>query len=159
VSGSDSDLDQDGWDQDRTDAEARGLRILDGNPQRLLLDLDDEAAFARFKRVYKRAKELFGFRDAFAWPSKSGLPHRHVAVDLERPASVEARLALQAVLGSDPILELLNLKRHDNGVEEPTMLFEPRETDAVLLAGWIDDEDDGPPKRENAAPFNRPRKV
>lgn len=64
---------------------------------------------------------------AAAWKSHGG--NTHVVLTLYRKLSPQARIALQAVLGSDPIRELLNLVRVENGCRDPIALFRPRRTD------------------------------
>ena len=58
-------------------------------------------------------------------PSPSGRPGRHhVVVTMPRPVSPMERIALQAILGSDPIREMLSWFRIERGIEEPTIFFE-----------------------------------
>jgi len=104
------------------DAELRGFNVVLGDDHTLLLDMDgplNEVTFAR-------ASELFGLVKVDEWPSKSGLPHRHVVVRTEYVLSVEARIALQAIVGSDPMRELMSLARARNGIGEPNRLFAPK---------------------------------
>jgi hypothetical protein len=51
-------------------------------------------------------------RDIRIEPSRSGLPKRHITVTLVDPVSQIERLALQAMLGSDRVRELLGYVQH-----------------------------------------------
>jgi hypothetical protein len=126
-----SGLDPKTYEKERRAAEANGFEVIFANPHLLLLDLDTEEDFARFVKVYKRAKTLFGLENLQWWPSKSGPPHRHVSITIAFALSVEERIALQAALGSDPLREILNLKRLRVGVEEPSRLFCPKGTKPI----------------------------
>jgi hypothetical protein len=90
--------------------------------------------------MYSRLKseERFGAATAKWKPSKSGLPHRHVVVASPRNMlSPAKRIALQAILGSDPLREMLSMFRYLNGDPYPSLL-------AVHNGGddeWISVED------------------
>jgi hypothetical protein len=57
-------------------------------------------------------------------PSRSG--NWHGTVYLTEPLSIERRILLQALLGSDPKREALCLAGHLNGQEHPILFFRPR---------------------------------
>lgn len=61
---------------------------------------------------------------AEAWKSHGG--NTHVVLTLLQDLTPQARIALQAVLGSDPIRELLSLVRVENDCQDPIALFRPR---------------------------------
>lgn len=68
--------------------------------------------------------DYFPIESAEAWRSHGG--NTHIVLTLTRELSPEARIALQAILGSDPVRELLNLARVENERQDPITLFRPR---------------------------------
>jgi len=115
-------------DADKRKAQSAGLTVVEPDDFTLLIDLDGPEGYAQFERVFPRAAELFGLTISDRWPSKSGeLYHEHVVVSVtdHGPLDVTTRVALQSILGSDPVRELLALKRFENGVAEPSTLFKP----------------------------------
>lgn len=111
---------------DMENARLAGFDVLIGDDFTLLLDLDGGATARLDERVLERARDLFGVESIETWTSKSGPPNQHARVKLSEPLDVATRIALQAILGSDPIRELLALARLRNGVVEPSSLFKPR---------------------------------
>lgn len=109
-------------------AKQRGLVVVCPQDNQLQLDLDSEEAVVEFKRRLP----LF-FHDerptVDLQPSASGVPHYHATVSFQgREFEEWERIALQSVLGSDPMREYLNAKRLIYGVPNPTRLFElPKE--------------------------------
>lgn len=114
------------FDEETEEMTTAGFDVLLGDDFTLLLDLDGDVELDA--RLLDRASELFGVQvDTFeVWTSKSGPPNRHARVKLVNPATVVERIALQAMLGSDPMRELLSLARLRRGVAEPVRLFKPR---------------------------------
>jgi hypothetical protein len=104
--------------------EENGFKIVMPGMTELLIDIDSEEAFNTFKERFVRLKCEERFKQATAkWKvSKSGLPHRHIIVDLKVRISTSKRIALQAILGSDPIREMLSLFRLSNGDPYPSLL-------------------------------------
>lgn len=98
--------------------------VVRSGPYTVLVDLDTPEAAAQFKRVLPKVQECFGVEQIETWLSKSG--NKHAAITLASPQPATVRLALQAALGSDGVREVLGLKRHENGCEEPSALFRPR---------------------------------
>lgn len=111
-------------------AEADGMVVRHANPKTLLMDLDDEAAIERFRRLMPKLDEMFGAKVTEEYESRSGAGHLHVVVELDEPFDAAFRIALQAALGSDPVRELLSLRRLANGINEPSRLFRKRPSDA-----------------------------
>lgn len=57
--------------------------------------------------------------------SQSGKPgHIHITISLSKPVSALERILFQAVLGSDPVRELLSLVRLYYNLPDPTLFFE-----------------------------------
>ncbi len=55
----------------------------------------------------------------------------HVIITFGNPISIHERILLQACLGSDRKRELLSYIRHLNGIEQPILLFKPRQTEII----------------------------
>jgi len=58
-----------------------------------------------------------------AWESSGG--NSHVMLTLSQEMDIDKRIAMQAILGSDPMREFLNLCRVLCSVEDPIALFKP----------------------------------
>ena len=107
-------------------ADKLGCDVREAKDNELFVDLDTERQFEVFKFQIKLLKKHFYFKIADITPSKQGLPHRHVVIELAHPLPLLARIALQACLGSDPTRELLSVKRAidvKEGVEEQIVVF------------------------------------
>jgi len=59
-----------------------------------------------------------------AWRSTSG--NTHIMLTLSHEFTPHERVAMQAMLGSDPMRELLNLRRVWCGADDPIALFRPK---------------------------------
>ena len=109
-------------------AKAKGLVIVAPTHYELFIDIDDGQSMGVFVALIV---VLNSFRPC-VWkqaPSPSGKPHRcHVTVTLESPVTNLERLALQAMLGSDRLHELLSMRSHLSGDPTPTVFFEKPET-------------------------------
>jgi hypothetical protein len=93
----------------------------------LQLDLDSPHHFNHFLAMYKLAKELnlFQHEEGFCVRTSKGGYGKHVTLKLTEPLAIARRIALQALLGSDPRREMLSLARLDEGQERPVLLFRP----------------------------------
>ena len=92
----------------------------------LQLDIDNEEQYEHFQRMRPAVEEMFDVTDIVETPSKSG--NRHIRLFTAYNLSVPERIALQALLGSDPKKELISLRRWLNGDPVPILLFElPKE--------------------------------
>lgn len=92
----------------------------------LQLDLDTPEQEEQYRRMRKHVEDVYPIKDVIETPSKSG--RTHVRIYTAYPLSVEERIALQAILGSDPKKELCSLRRWLQGDEIPILLFEKSET-------------------------------
>jgi hypothetical protein len=95
--------------------------------KQLFVDLDTEVQWQIFQHQIKLLKKHFYFVGWKVLPSKQGLPHRHVTVEMVNPYDLITRIALQACLGSDPTRELLSIRRAMNQEENVVIFFEPKE--------------------------------
>lgn len=75
----------------------------------LQLDLDTPEQEEQYRRMRPHVEDVYDIEDVIETPSKSG--HTHVRIYTAYPLSVEERIALQAILGSDPKKELCSLRR------------------------------------------------
>jgi len=106
-------------------AEQHNCDILVATPTTLLLDLDTDEQYRAFLRnldVLRRETSLVVSYEELK--SRSG--NRHVVVSLAEPLDITTRLLLQAVLGSDPVRELLSYLRARDNDPMPSLLFRPR---------------------------------
>jgi hypothetical protein len=104
---------------------AEGFTIMTPADNELLLDIDTEANWEFFLKAIKRLIEEYPGGIAWrSWPSKGGLPKRHVSVRMPFDMDAAQRIAFQAVLGSDLVREMLSLFRSQQGDPLPTLLAE-----------------------------------
>jgi hypothetical protein len=107
------------------EAVAAGMTVVRSTPTTLLLDLDTSQQRDQYKVMFKRFNHLVkGANESDRWASKSG-DGIHVVVTLPEPRPIEDRLLFQAVLGSDPVREMLGLALLRAGEANPIMLFKP----------------------------------
>lgn len=131
-----------------TDAEEtarlKKMRILYPNHDEIFIDIDSDHAFTMLKeRVAKLINciECFGYANIekpfwTVYPSKSGLPHRHVILKFEGSYfDTWQRIALQFMLGSDYIKEALSTMEMMVGVKKPVYFFEPSVYDPEEIMG------------------------
>jgi len=113
----------------RSLAEANGLALRLPKMNELFIDLDSKGAQEQFLERYAKFVEIFHVTDFTTTSSKSGYPHLHVIIAIDRDLTDMERVALQAALGSDPKREMLAVK--NNGVAENTsVLFEVKRDEA-----------------------------
>jgi hypothetical protein len=136
------------------DAAILGFEVVLPQDNQLQIDIDDEAAYLVYLGNLKRYKLHFDNNPVIleeTKPSKSGKEgHRHITLTLADPVSNEMRIMLQALLGSDPVRELLSYIRLVNDDEHPTLFIEkPAQkllsgiTEEALLAAGTPEEDQG----------------
>lgn len=126
------------FDEDcRKIAEERGCEVVFADDYTLQLDLDTDEAYDHFVFAFERLEEeevlqsVAGWQE---WRSRSG-KGRHVQIALADPMPLEQRIMVQALLGSDPMRETLNLIRGRKGVAEPVRLFKPLKRDKKYDTG------------------------
>lgn len=120
------------------DAEILGFEVALPQDNQLQIDIDDEASYQVYLGNLDRYMVHFSdnpvtFADVL--PSKSGAPEKkHITVTLADPISNEQRILLQALLGSDPVREMLSYIRLVNDDEHPTLFLEkpaPKQLEAA----------------------------
>lgn len=108
-------------------AKAKGMKVVIPGPTQLLLDIDNDADHAWMQeQIACMASAGLTVRILSDHPSKSGLPRRHVYIDIGMELSAIERIAWQACIGSDRRREILSLLRvkHRHIDRPPTVLFE-----------------------------------
>lgn len=113
-------------EQCRAWADHLGCEVRYPTPSQLFVDIDNEQSWAMFQMVWgKLRRHLFSLSSCKCFPgytvspSKSGGDRRHVVVEMGMELSEEVRIGLQAVLGSDPMREMISLVRNlRNGERE-----------------------------------------
>lgn len=105
-------------------AEKDGFTVIRSTETTLLLDLDDGQSIDRYRKISKSIGALFGLKESSRWLSKSKVG-THVVVNC-KPMGFLERVALQAVLGSDPIREALAVGMYLDGHKDPSVLFQPK---------------------------------
>jgi hypothetical protein len=123
-------------DQAEEKAAAKGLECILPKPSELFVDIDDQASADRFQRAFDTLKgnNRYELRVVRSTPSQSGDPYRsHIVIDLGRPVINEVeRVALQAILGSDPVREALSWMHLQQGTTNVSRFFEkPQPAQAV----------------------------
>lgn len=105
-----------------------GLRVVKPAPNELFVDIDSEEGRVTFNRVWPMFCPSMGAIIIDRHPSKSGLPHEHIVIQLTGVVVTELeRIALQAMLGSDGKRELFGYLRQSEGIEPVTVFVEARE--------------------------------
>jgi hypothetical protein len=109
-------------------AKARGCVIIEPKPNELFLDIDSADDMAYFEKQIKRV----AVRWKCTWTAsespggKMGRYHVYVTF-FDRELDHWQRIALQAVLGSDRVRELISVQRLLDGDAAPTLFFEKPE--------------------------------
>ena len=110
---------------------SKSTRFVPARANELQIDIDSNAALKMFNehwhifnsRMAAYRKPITSLTTIKASPSgKRG--HWHITITFQRPIDPATRIALQSVLGSDRVRELLSLCRLLNGSPIPTLFFE-----------------------------------
>ena len=129
-------------------AEDEGLIVNEATPTELQLDFDKDNPqpidfYDRCIIVEENFTERITFRET---TSPGG--NTHVYLNFDTPLDIHTRIILQLYLGSDPIRELLNLKRVLAGTPKPIILYEKGTPHA--------DRNDNPGKDQSSPAANPP---
>jgi hypothetical protein len=101
-----------------------GLEVKIANDKQLFIDIDTEHNWDQFSHQIELLKTKMTIESMTVTPSKDGLPHRHVVIEMPFELPPIGRVALQACLGSDPTRELLSTFRAIKGEEGVSVFFE-----------------------------------
>ncbi|OGM08252.1 hypothetical protein A2Z67_00945 [Candidatus Woesebacteria bacterium RBG_13_36_22] len=97
------------------------------NARILLIDIDSEEDFRRWKMEIEQFEPILNFPKYKVEVSKGGLPHRHITVYLKTPLDIWKRIALQFCLGSDLKRETMNCYRQLVGRAANIVFFEKKD--------------------------------
>lgn len=103
-------------------AATRGCTVIAGDDHTLLIDLDDGASLN--DRVLQIIHKRYHIESNAEYGSRNG-KGKHVIIQLGVAVDMVTRLALQAMLGSDAVREVLSLVQHEMGHRTPSILFRP----------------------------------
>lgn len=126
-------------------AQRENLIVVFPKDNQLFIDLDNEHSYLLFKKQWDIFKKYVDLEATFGeLPSKSGLPKRHITINLSYFINELERLAFQAMLGSDRVRELLGYVQMKNGDPHPTLFLEAKPKGAVFEDGDILTDEDCP---------------
>jgi hypothetical protein len=92
--------------------------------KQIFIDIDSRKQYKLFKGRYDMLDDYTGGEDfnAKEYPSRSGLPHRHIIVTFSEKMTVLEQLFLQSFLMSDPERDIMSYIQHKNGDKNPILL-------------------------------------
>jgi hypothetical protein len=107
-------------------ATREGLKAVLPESDELLIDLDGEATLnlGVLKALRSTLSSPQDYFDHILYTTSKSGSNKHAYIKLYAPVSNEARIALQACLGSDSVREVLSILRCNLESEAPTVLFE-----------------------------------
>ena len=123
------------YEESRRRAQERGLTVRTAGSQEIFLDLDTPESRRRFYAMLPILQKNFKVKNWFAEYSSSR--NIHVTINMDEYILQDARLALQAILGSDPVKEMLTLRRSMDNIQGAVMLFRtpvPESATAMMVA-------------------------
>lgn len=106
--------------------EAIDCDVVEATDRQLFIDIDSDIQYQIYTRMLPLLKKHFYFKKVTERPSKQGLPHRHITIDMDDSYSLTERIALQACLGSDQTRELLSVRRSIDREENVVIFFEKK---------------------------------
>ena len=117
-------------------AAIEGLNVVLPASNELLIDIDNEHSYMLFNKQIQIVQAFIGVVDIREQASKSGQPYKlHITVELDKDVTGMERLALQAMLGSDRVRELLGYVQEKNGDPHPVLFLEKRPITLSLAEG------------------------
>lgn len=107
-------------------AKANGCNVLFPEDDELFIDIDTDEQYELMQERLRKFPNMMFMRAEIIRdvPSASGLPHRHVTVKIGEPLPPEVRAAMQMFLCSDPVREILAIRRVLQGVDNPIIFIE-----------------------------------
>lgn len=101
-----------------------GYEVVYPKDNELFIDIDSEDDLQLFRDQYEIFHRDYKVTSMQMRESRNGLPGRHVIVTLPFFVTDIERIAYQAALGSDPVRELLSLRRLKDEDDHPTLFVE-----------------------------------
>jgi len=95
----------------------------------LQIDIDGEIDYSHFLKASEILLPAMRYNEVLVSESKSGMPHRHITITLNKAMDVWQRIALQLCFGSHITRETLNSYRVLIGNECPIVFFEKDKKD------------------------------
>jgi hypothetical protein len=124
-------------DRARERAVVEGLDVVYPEPNQLFIDIDNEHSYRLFENQLAIVNKFIGYAERKETPSKNNTPEQpfklHITLtfdDVEFTAL--ERLALQAMLGSDRVRELLGYIEMKNDDSTPTLFLEKNKLKGLL---------------------------
>ena len=107
-------------------AEANGSTVLYPSDKELFIDIDTKEQYQLMKERLARLPNMLFMKAAITRdvPSASGGDHRHVTLEISEELPAEIRAAIQMFLCSDPVREILAIRRVLQGVTNPIIFIE-----------------------------------
>lgn len=100
-----------------------GYSMYTPNENELCIDIDDKESLKRFHNFRQKMEDEFKTELDYKKIESTTPGHFHIILTMPFPIeSHQERIALQLLLGSDPVRELLSLFRAYNGDPFPTLL-------------------------------------
>ena len=106
------------------DATCTNLHIVLPEPNELFIDIDSAEDYEEFWKNWSVLRQYEKGYVRYNVHSKSGLPNRHIIIELKRILSPYERVALQCALGSHRMRELLTVLDYMHHVKDPVFFFE-----------------------------------
>lgn len=120
----------------------------------LQIDIDSEEALLIYRRRSGELKELGWEFTQSVTPSKSGYPRHHITLTFKKPIGQWKAVALQLMLGSDPMRENMNALRIAAGIENPIRFFQPKQQNFNNPPFDIFDVEERHPKKKKGVKKN-----
>jgi hypothetical protein len=105
-------------------AEREGLLVVYPKDNEIMIDIDNGHSLQLFQKQMDIVKKYIGVLGVEQHPSKSGEGKWHITVTLATTVTPLERLALQAMLGSDRVRELLGYVEYKNNDPTSTLFLE-----------------------------------
>jgi hypothetical protein len=105
-------------------AEHEGLTVVYPKDNEIMIDIDNPHSLQLFYKQMDIVKKYIGVIGEEQHLSKSGGEKWHITVTLTTTVTPLERLALQAMLGSDRVRELLGYVEYKNNDPTPTLFLE-----------------------------------
>jgi hypothetical protein len=132
-------------------ARDRGASIEIAPPDVLQIDIDGPEAYDRFSEqleIYQNCETLPALGKIVERASRTE-GHKHITIELPTEYTIEQRIMLQALLGSDLKRELLSLASHHNGHENPIVFYRPQEESNAATSPRSRDRSDSDGRTSN----------
>lgn len=114
-------------------ARAKNCSVVFPEPNQIQLDIDSYDRLQVYRGMFAAMGDFISIPEPEFQSSKSGGSHYHVTVTFPVDLNEWQRIALQAILGSDPMRELLNALRLMLRGKSESCLFVPNQKHLPLL--------------------------